>query len=56
MMSNGIYDFLTYRLGMGRFPDSLGTSAKKVKDAMQRFKKCASDGLQVGICITIHSF
>ncbi len=56
MMSNGIYDFLTYRLGMGRFPDSLGTLAKKVKDAMQRFKKCASDRLQVGICITIHSF
>ncbi len=28
---------------MGRFPDSLGASAKKVKDEMHRFKKCASD-------------
>ncbi len=28
---------------MGRFPDSLGASAKKVNDAVHRFKKCASD-------------
>ncbi len=28
-------------VGMGRFPDSLGASAKKVNDAMHRFKKCA---------------
>ncbi len=30
-------------LGMGRFPDLLGASAKKVNDAMHRFKKSASD-------------
>ncbi len=35
--------YTQYTLGMGRFPDSLGASAKKVKDAMHRFKKCASD-------------
>ncbi len=32
-----------YIIGMRRFPDSLGASAKKVNDAMHRFKKCASD-------------
>ncbi len=32
-----------YILGMGRFPDALGASAKKVNDVMYRFKKCASD-------------
>ncbi len=31
-----------YILGMGIFPDSLGASAKKVNNAMHRFKKCAS--------------
>ncbi len=30
-------------LGMGRFLDLLGASAKKVNDAMHRFKKSASD-------------
>ncbi len=30
-------------LGMGRFPDSLGASAKEVNNAMYWFKKCASD-------------
>ncbi len=32
-----------YSVGMGIFPDSLCVSAKKVNDAMHRFKKCASD-------------
>ncbi len=36
-----IYIYI-YILGMGIFPDSLGASAKKVNDAMHRFKKCAS--------------
>ncbi len=40
-------------LGMGRFPDLLSASAKKVKDAMHRFKKCASE---VGFCIAMHHF
>ncbi len=35
--------FGQYKTGMGRFPDLLGASAKKVSDAMHRFKKCASD-------------
>ncbi len=30
-------------LGIGRFPDSLGASAKKVNDVMHCFKKCALD-------------
>ncbi len=30
----------TSLLGMGRLPDSLGASAKKVHDAIHRFKKC----------------
>ncbi len=38
----------------GRFPDSLGASAKKVNDAMHRFKN--AHRLHVGICIAINCF
>ncbi len=38
-----MYSIWGYSLGMGRFPDSLSASAKKVNDAMHWFKKCASD-------------
>ncbi len=41
-------------VGIGRFPFSLGASAKKVNDAIYRFKSVHQ--IQVVICIAIHSF
>ncbi len=38
-----------------RFPDSLGASAKKVNDAMHRFKKCITQ-IQFSICIVSNKF
>ncbi len=37
------FPFIRCLVGMGRFPNSLCASEKKVNDAMHQFKKCASD-------------
>ncbi len=47
-----------YALGMGRFPDSLSASAKKVNEKLKvnRIGLKSVHRLQVGICIAMHRF